>query len=296
MKANKLLALTSSVLALGVAMAPAAHAGEKSVTTVTSSPSSSLASDERPRSSDELPGSSTTTTTTTSDTDIDRARDQERSLQQQKTDTEVAAARAEERAKMETELREKDKVIADALVTPVGLYGFVGGGATNFTQPGAVGATSIGGYWDVRLGVGSRSILGGELAYVGGSRDISALGLNNSAFLTNNGVEGVARLNVPITSKNVPFLIEPYTFGGIGWQHYSLVDASSNTSSVKSDDDIMTIPMGIGMSFGFSAVTLDIRGTYRHAIGSNLLGSETSSFDDTSLNSWGAGAALGFEF
>jgi len=236
--------------------------------------------------------------------ELDRVRSEERELAAKKADADVAAARADEDKKYRTEISHRDQelvmarraepVIKPAVLTPVGVYGFVGGGATNFTQPNVTGATSVGGYWDARLGIGTRSILGGEIAYEGGARDITALGLNSSAYLVNNGLEGVARLNVPITTRAV--LIEPYTFGGIGWQHYSLGGVTTNTSSVDQSDDIMTVPMGLGLQFGFSGFTLDARATYRHAFFSDLLGNSSSSFDSNSLNSWTAGGAIGFEF
>lgn len=198
------------------------------------------------------------------------------------------------RTKDELGKAQDEPVIKPALATPVGVYGFLGGGATDFTQPDATGTASLGGYWDARLGIGTRSVLGGEVAYVGGARDVQALGLNDGAFLVNNGVEGVARLNVPITTGDA--LFEPYTFGGVGWQHYSLANDTSNTSSVDADDDIMTVPMGVGIAVGYNGVTFDMRGTYRHALFSDLVGASDSSFDEQSLNSWGAGLALGFEF
>jgi hypothetical protein len=132
------------------------------------------------------------------------------------------------------------------------------------------------------------------VAYVGSARKIEALGLNSDAFLLGNGVEGVARLNVPLTME--AFLLEPYTFGGVGWQRYNLMTDSANTSSIDDVDDLVSVPLGLGLAFGFSGVTLDARATYRHAFGSDLFGSKTSSFDDTSMNSWGAGGSLGFEF
>lgn len=225
-----------------------------------------------------------------SDADIERARAEGRDAA---NDTN-ASVRAADRARYDDELAKKSEFINDAIVTPLGVYGFLGGGATNFTQPDAVGATGTGGYWDARLGIGTRSFVGAEVAYVGSSRDIQALGLNSDAFLVGNGVEGIARLNVPITTGNV--LVEPYTFGGVGWQRLNIVSSSANTSSFDSEDDIMTIPLGVGFAVGWGGLTLDLRGTYRQALGSNLLGTQTSSFDNTSLNSWGAGGALGFEF
>jgi len=236
--------------------------------------------------------------------ELDKVRAEERDLAAKKADEDIAAARAEESHKYRSEIVKRDQeitmakrqepVIKPAVLTPVGVYGFVGGGATNFTQPTVTGATGVGGYWDARLGIGSRSILGGEVAYEGGARDVTALGLNSSAYLINNGLEGLARLNVPITTRVV--LLEPYTFGGLGWQHYSLGNVSTNTSSVRDNDDIMTLPVGLGMQFGFSGFTLDARATYRHAFFSDLFGNSTSSWDAVSLNSWTAGGALGFEF
>lgn len=190
----------------------------------------------------------------------------------------------------------QDEGIVDALVTPAGVYGFLGGGVSNFTQSEAEGATDVGGYWDARVGIGTRSILGGEVAYVGSARDIVANGLASDAFLISNGLEGVARLNFPITPPDTGVLLEPYGFAGVGWNRFNLNTDSANTSSVDDVDDVMTVPLGIGFAVGFSGLTLDARATYRQAIGSDLLGSGGNSFDDTSLNSWGLGGALGFEF
>ncbi len=227
--------------------------------------------------------------------EIERARLESKS----QAESEASQALSAERQRYEQALadeRSKSEKIGDALITPAGVYGFIGGGATNFTQPEANGATEAGGYWDARVGVGTRSILGGEIAYTGSARDIQALGVGEEAFLLSNGIEGVARLNVPITPGEGKVLIEPYTFGGIGWNRYNVVSDASLSADFTNEDDIMTVPLGLGMAFGVNGVTLDTRATYRQAIGSDLLGSETSSFGESSLNSWAAGAALGFEF
>ncbi len=216
----------------------------------------------------------------------------EQATQQQKIDMLTAEQKEAERAAKQ----EERPLIEHALLTPVGIYGQIGGGVGDFTQPSASGTTSVGGNWDARIGIGTRSIFGIEADYAGGSRDISALGLSSSAFLVNNGVEGIARLNVPVTMTNSTGIFEPYTFGGVGWQHYSLANAPTNTSDVSNTDDIMTVPLGVGVDLGLGGFTLDGRWTYRHAFFSDLLGSPTSSFAPTSLNSWELGAGIGFEF
>jgi len=242
--------------------------------------------------------------------ELDRVRSEERSAAQARTDSAIAQARSDEQRKIDSARIERERaqksrgpVIEKALLTPVGVYGAVGGGVGDFTQPSASGATNVGGNWDARLGIGTRSVLGLEADYNGGARDISALGLENQAFLMNNGIEGIARLNVPITVPNTKTLVEPYTFGGVGWQHYDLVDAGNplgghpnNTSDVQDTDDIMSVPLGVGLDLGFGGFTLGARATYRQALFNDLLASPTSSFDRTSLNSWETGATLGFEF
>lgn len=189
-------------------------------------------------------------------------------------------------------------VAEEKLPADLGIYAAVGGGVADFTESNVEDATQFGGYWDARVGVGSKTIFAGEVAYSGGARDIAALGLNDAAYLMNNGVEGIARLNVPLDlGTDVQELrIAPYTFGGVGWQHYNLGNVTTNTSSVQFADDIMTVPLGLGLAFAFEGITLDGRLTYRHAFFSDMLGTATSSFDSTSLSSWTAGAALGFEF
>ena len=233
--------------------------------------------------------------------ELDRVRAEERDMAAKKAEADISAVRAEEqhkadvaRADRERATKARGPIIEKALITPVGVYGQVGGGVGDFTQPSASGTTNVGGNWDARIGIGTRSVLGLEADYNGGARDITALGLNDSAYLLNNGVEGVARLNVPITVPNTKTLVEPYTFGGLGWQHYNLMNTDgTNTSDVSDSDDIMSVPMGVGLNLGFAGFTIDGRATYRHALFNDLLGSPTSSFDTTSLNSWEVGAEIG---
>lgn len=211
--------------------------------------------------------------------------------------------RTGEAERTEVEELERTNLIGPALVTNFGGLLQVGGGVRNFTEPGVTDVTSAGGYWDVRGVIGTRSFLGLEAAYHGSASDVDAIGLSESAFLVSNGVEGAIRVNAPITqtyinfaSPDVPVLIEPYAVGGIGWQRYNLVNEGVNTSLVESADDVMTVPLGVGLTFGLSGLALDARFMYRQALFSSLVGTPTSSFGDESLNSWSFGAGLGFEF
>lgn len=194
-------------------------------------------------------------------------------------------------------------LIAGALFTPLGAGMLVTGGFKNFVEPGVTDTLTPGGYWDIRGILGTRSFVGLEAAYHGSAQDVEAIGLQSQSYVVSNGVEGAVRLNAPITQAMVPqvnleapVLFEPFAFGGIGWQRYTLVNEGENTSDVASDDDILTVPFGAGLAISIAGLHLDGRVTYRHALYSSLLGTATSSFADTSLNSWSVGGGLGFEF
>lgn len=198
---------------------------------------------------------------------------------------------------------EAEPIIEGALFTPLGAGMLVTGGYKNFVEPGVTDTLTPGGYWDIRGILGTRSFVGLEAAYHGSAQDVEAIGLQEQSYVVSNGVEGAIRLNAPITQAmfpqanlQAPVLFEPFAFGGVGWQRYTLVNEGENTSSVASDDDILTVPFGAGLAVSIAGLHLDGRVTYRHALYSGLLGSATSSFADTSLNSWSVGGGLGFEF
>lgn len=232
--------------------------------------------------------------------ELDKVRADAAADASRKSEADIAAARAEEDRKLESRRITEEKTsagplnIQKAALTPIGVYGQVGGGYMNFTQPTTSAVTNGGGFWDARLGVGSRSIIGLEADYQGGAQNITALGLNNSAYLMDNGIDGLVRLNVPVTMAKS--IVEPYAFGGAGWTNYHLMNVRSNTSDVASNDNVLDVPVGGGLQIGYAGVTLDGRVTYRQTFFTDLLGHTSSSFASNSLNNWGAGATLGFEF
>ena len=175
-------------------------------------------------------------------------------------------------------------------VSPRGGGFFVGGGFEDFANDSLRSMTGGGGYWSARIVGGMRQIIGMEAAYVGNARTIDALGLNGNARLISNGLEGALRLNIPIVSPNQMSLVEPFGFVGLGWAHYNLTNANVNVSNVASSDDIMTMPFGGGLAFGYGGFMADARFTYRKTYYNNLV---TGGGD---LDSWGAGGQIGFGF
>src|SRR5690606_30130434 len=111
---------------------------------------------------------------------------------------------------------------------PAGSYFLVGAGATQFTDDDAKDAFDTGIAWSARLGLGSRSPLGIEVAYVGAMRD-AAIGNND---IMEHGAEGVLRLQFPYESGNM--LIEPFALAGIGWSRLSI---DNTPPGVEDSDD-----------------------------------------------------------
>lgn len=174
-------------------------------------------------------------------------------------------------------------------VTPHGGGLFLGGGFEDFAHGNMRSMTGGGGYWSARFVGGMRQILGLEAAYIGSARTIDALGLDGNSRLFSNGAEGALRLNIPMVSANQMSLIEPFGFVGLGWSHYNVTNTKVNTSDVASSDDVMTLPVGGGLAFGYGGFMADARFTYRKTYFNNLVPGQN-------LDTWGVGGQIGFGF
>jgi hypothetical protein len=171
-----------------------------------------------------------------------------------------------------------------------------GGGYQDFTNSDMRDRTDGGGAWDVRFVGGTRSYLGFEGAYVGAARGIQALGATgNSPTLISNGIEGTLRINAPFMKGES--LFEPYGVAGLGWSRYHITNFDSNTASLSSfdaaNDDVMTVPLGLGFAYGYKALIVDVRATYAPTYYNNLLQASNGS---GTLNTWGLGGQVGFAF
>jgi hypothetical protein len=174
--------------------------------------------------------------------------------------------------------------------TGIGIALMAGGGVSDYTGSGVRNSTGTAGSWDLRAVAGTRSFVAVEAAYVGAAQSIRGIGLQSDARLVRNGVEGVLRLQAPIALRVA--LLEPYVFGGVGWNHYTLTNTPLATADVKSSDDVLTVPAGAGFSAGYRGFMADVRFTYRPTFRQTLF---TGTARD-GLTNWQAGAALGYEF
>jgi len=144
-----------------------------------------------------------------------------------------------------------------------------------------------GGTWEVRGMLGLDSPLALEAAYRGSAQTV-AIPLTNMTLL-GNGLEGDLRLNLGTG------IVQPYVVGGAGWKHYTLRNRDM-TVDIASNDDVLELPAGIGLSFYAAPVMVDLRGTYRWAFDDEMLKKRAEFQQQESLNNWSATARVGLTF
>jgi hypothetical protein len=94
--------------------------------------------------------------------------------------------------------------------------------------------------------------------------------------------------------------VQPFIFGGVAWRRYQLQNSDFNTSDVLGEDDVLEVPVGLGIAYKAGSFLLDARGEFRGAFYEDLVpsasGGLTRGSDDASLHRWGINANLGVEF
>jgi hypothetical protein len=174
---------------------------------------------------------------------------------------------------------------------PLGVGLLVGGGVVDFTRSDLRNVTDTGGSWDARLIFGTREVLALEAAYIGSVRNMTGMGLGPDTLLVSNGAEGLMRLNIPIIDG--PSVVEPFGFAGIGWSRYEISTTAPSLAMRVTQDDVLEIPYGVGLSIGYGGLLLDGRFTYRATYYSDLIHTANG---NASLDNWSLTGHLGFEF
>lgn len=172
----------------------------------------------------------------------------------------------------------------------IGVGVSVGGGVHGFTQSEARDLADVGGSWEGRVSIGTKFPVGVEAAYVGSAQDIDALGLDEDAILVGNGIEGAARVNVPIIEQ-----VTPYALAGLGWTRYSLANEDFNTSNVQDSDNVGYVPLGAGVTYRVGRAAFDLRGKFSPAFNDDLVQEEDGQ-PEADLDTWNVSARVGFEF
>lgn len=184
----------------------------------------------------------------------------------------------------------------DRLSSGIGVATVLGGGVTGFTDKTLRDTTTnnLNGLWDLRLTIGSHIPLGIDLGYVGTAANIDALIGTRSATLIGTTVEGALRWNVLPHST-----INPYLFGGIGWQRYDVTGATFRQAAtgLRDSDNSVVFPLGAGLSYRSSdGLVLDLRGTFRASTQGKLVLDSPDSTSFAPQHTWEASGGLGYEF
>jgi hypothetical protein len=172
------------------------------------------------------------------------------------------------------------------LLTEYGEYLLLGGGVTNYVDRAVKDRVETGGTWDLRVGLGNRAFIGGELAYVGSARKANDLGRN----LVTNGAEGVLRLQYPYDTGR--WVVTPFAFGGAGWTHFDVHGVRA--AALRDSDDVFEVPFGGGITLGYDHLLLDARFTYRQTFDEKLVPAADGTA--ASLRSWAVTGSVGYEF
>lgn len=174
----------------------------------------------------------------------------------------------------------------------------VGGGVSGFSDSAMRAVTNdAGGAWTARVSLGTRSLIGLDVAYIGTATDINrfdTLNNNDNARLIGTDVEAAVRLNLMPKEAWTP-----YAFAGAGWQHYSITNEDNTRGltavGLSDNDNIAVFPLGGGLSYRDpSGLNVDVRGAYRFAQDSDII--RDSNGNRANLGTWEASGSLGFEF
>lgn len=176
----------------------------------------------------------------------------------------------------------------------VGFTVSLGGGVTDFTDEDMRDTTGVGGSWAVRAAIGTKRPLGFEGSYIGSAQSIDALGIDDDTVLVSNGLQGALRLNAVI---NAP--ITPFIFGGVAWSRFDLTNTDVNTSDISDNDDLLEVPVGLGIGGSYRGFGYDLRGELRFATNEDMVPEFTAGRDTgghADMHRWGVNATLGYGF
>jgi hypothetical protein len=169
----------------------------------------------------------------------------------------------------------------------------VGGGIMSFGSPQMQSVTRTGGYWDARLVLGLRKFFAVELAYVGTANPVLPPAVETGGTLVGHGAEGDLRLNVPIIGREGAYLL-PYGIVGLGWQRYRIINGDATGDVLAAGDDVLSVPVGGGITIGYRHLYLDSRFTYRFTQYEDMIPGNTRGADQ--LRHWSFGGNVGYVF
>jgi hypothetical protein len=167
-----------------------------------------------------------------------------------------------------------------------------GAGVTDFVASDIRSATEIGGAWDARLTIGTRSLVAFEAGYSGTYNKLQAASEGNGSvapYMVNNGVDSALRLNL------LPYRVQPYIFTGIGYNRANVHNLDQNPAMAQRfnrTDDQALVPAGAGLALHlFKHASFDSRFTYRA-----ILKEDLDRLRDARMDQWQVSGRFGYTF
>jgi hypothetical protein len=170
----------------------------------------------------------------------------------------------------------------------IGLGLMAGGGVAAFSDEAVSRSTGVAGTWNLRVTSGTRLPFAWEVAYLGGANDVTGPGLGDNDYMVCNTLEGSLRFNLPLR-VGYWTMLEPFALAGMGWSRYNLVNSDPAPGRMDDVDDQLTVPLGVGLVFGYRGFTVEARGSYRFAFDDEMFGG-------SDMGTWNASMSIGAEF
>jgi hypothetical protein len=159
-----------------------------------------------------------------------------------------------------------------------------GAGVSNYFGHTTTGNSDPGATWDARVTFGAHSVFAFEAGYVGSTNSLD-IPTEKGGRINSHGFDGDLRLQLPT-------VVQPYIFGGVGYNHMSLNFDNATVGGQLSQNQV-TIPAGAGLAAYLGRhVTVDLRGTYRLIPDNDI----TVMGPNGSLHQWVAQGHLGYVF
>ena len=170
-----------------------------------------------------------------------------------------------------------DLTLHPAITAGAGIDGFLGKAARRTFAAGPS--------WNVRVGLFNASEIRLELVYAGSSQAING----SSGRLVGHGVIGLLRVNVMPQRS-----FEPFFYAGAGWTRFS---AGGMSTEIDTPDDVLEIPLGVGVAWRSGGFVVDARGGMSIVSGADLIPqpATSTSTEGHSLHRYGIRANVGIE-
>lgn len=181
----------------------------------------------------------------------------------------------------------RDEDAHDAVANAHSRYSLVAGaGLEGFIDSHMRDAVSTGPAWNVRGSIGNPENVNLEVFY-SGSRQPMKMGADS---LVGNGLLSQVRINVFPEA-----FFEPFFYFGAGWSRFS-VKGRTPGSMFPAHDDVLEMPIGIGMAYRVGAFVADVRTGFTVITGQDLIANPDAhgSEHSYSMHRFGISAQIGY--